>query len=86
MKTRRIVERVIAERVAVIREDPEEQFYTPRGLSRRWFQHEESIRRGVRARRIPSVKVGRRVLIPRQFVEQREREGYFPQATLTSAA
>ena len=51
------------------------RFLTPAGLARRWNWHEESIRRLVRQRRIETVRIGRRILIPVEAIEMAESEG-----------
>jgi hypothetical protein len=51
------------------------KFFTPRQVADRWGWHAESIRRAIRARRIESVIISRRRLVPIAEVERIEAEG-----------
>lgn len=55
-------------------------FLTPSQLAARWAWHEESVRRAIRQRRLGSVVVGRRRLVPIEEIEQVEREGFIARA------
>ena len=50
-------------------------FLTPELLANRWHQHPESIRRTLRQRRLASVVVGRRRLIPMAEILRVENSG-----------
>ncbi len=54
---------------------PEPIYFCPNQLASRWRWHEESIRRALRQRRIESVIIGRRRLIPIAAVLKIEAEG-----------
>ena len=49
---------------------------TPTQLAGRWHWHPESIRRALRERRLASVIVGRRRLIPASEIDRIESEGF----------
>jgi len=49
-------------------------YLSPRQLATRWAFHAESVRRLVRAGRVPSIKLGSRVRIPLVAIEQIENE------------
>jgi hypothetical protein len=55
-------------------------YFTPAGVAERWEWHEESIRRALRQRRMASVIIGGRRLIPAAEVERVESEGFIPRA------
>jgi hypothetical protein len=55
-------------------------FYTPAHIAARWSWHEESVRRAIRQRRMGSVVVGRRRLVPVEEIERVEREGFIARA------
>ncbi len=48
---------------------PTNHYFTPASLRDRWSFHAESIRRIIRQRRLPAVRVGKRILIARADVE-----------------
>jgi hypothetical protein len=50
-------------------------FFTPRQVADRWAWHPESVRRAIRQRRIESVVISRRRLVPLAEVERVETEG-----------
>ena len=52
-----------------------EKFYTPALLAERWHMHPESIRRLLRAKRLRSVLISRRRLVPVEAVLEYERAG-----------
>jgi excisionase family DNA binding protein len=52
------------------------KFYTPSEAAARWRFHTESVRRILRERRMASVIIGRRRLIPAEEMEKVEREGF----------
>jgi excisionase family DNA binding protein len=52
---------------------PEERFLSPRQLASRWSFHEESVRRMIRSRRIPAVRIGKRLRVPGDQVEAFEQ-------------
>lgn len=56
------------------------QFLTPHQVAERWGWHVESVRRAVRERRIESVVIFRRRLIPLAEVERIEAEGRIARA------
>jgi hypothetical protein len=56
------------------------KFLTPQQLGSRWSMHEESIRRMIRQRRIESVIIARRRLVPITEVERIEAEGRIARA------
>jgi hypothetical protein len=49
---------------------------TPAQLASRWHWHPESVRRALRERRIASIIVSRRRLIPASEIERIENSGY----------
>jgi hypothetical protein len=51
------------------------KFFTPYQLADRWGWHVESVRRAIRQRRIKSVIISRRRLVPLAEVERIEAEG-----------
>jgi hypothetical protein len=51
------------------------KFFTPRKVAARWGWHVESVRRAIRQRRIKSVIISRRRLVPLAEVERIEAEG-----------
>jgi hypothetical protein len=50
-------------------------FFTPQQVARRWGWHVESIRRAIRQKRIESIIIFRRRLVPIGEVERIEAEG-----------
>ena len=54
---------------------------TPAQLARRWHWHPESIRRLLRQRRISSILIGRKRLIPLEEIERVEKDN-----SITAAA
>jgi hypothetical protein len=54
----------------------DESFRTPAQTAHRWHWHPESVRRAIRERRIASIIIGRRRLIPIAEIERIEREGF----------
>ena len=50
------------------------KFLTPQQLGSRWSMHQESIRRMIRQRRIESVIIARRRLVPLSEIERIEAE------------
>jgi excisionase family DNA binding protein len=54
------------------------EFLTPAQVAARWHWHQESVRRWLRQRKIESVQVGRRRLIPVKCLQVVEREGRIP--------
>ena len=56
------------------------KFLTPQQLGSRWSMHEESIRRMIRQRRIESVIIARRRLVPLSEIERIEAEGRIARA------
>jgi hypothetical protein len=52
------------------------RFFTPAQVAARWAWHPESVRRAIRQRRIASVVISRRRLIPLSEIERVEREGF----------
>ena len=57
--------------------DPRPHF-TPTTAADRWNWHEESVRRALRERRLASIVLGRRRLIPASEIYRAEREGFVP--------
>lgn len=53
---------------------------TPTQLADRWHWHPESVRRALRERRLASIVIGRRRLIPASEIERVEREGFIARA------
>jgi len=51
------------------------KFFTPRQVAERWAWHVESVRRAIRQRRIESVVISRRLLVPLTDIERIEAEG-----------
>ena len=51
------------------------KYFTPRQVAERWGWHPESVRRLLRERRMASVIIGRRRLIPLAEIERVEAEG-----------
>ena len=51
------------------------RFLTPQQIADRWAWHVESIRRAIRQRRLASVVISRRRLVPLAEVERTEVEG-----------
>jgi hypothetical protein len=56
------------------------KFFTPRQVADRWFWHVESVRRAIRQRRIESVVISRRLLVPVAEIERIETEGRIARA------
>ncbi|MSR67184.1 MAG: hypothetical protein EXS24_07425 [Pedosphaera sp.] len=56
------------------------KFLTPRQVADRWAWHVESVRRAIRQRRIESVVISRRLLVPLAEVERIETEGRLARA------
>jgi len=56
------------------------KFFTPAQLARRWGWHVESVRRAIRQRRIESVVISRRLLVPVAEIERIETEGHIARA------
>jgi hypothetical protein len=50
--------------------------FTPKTAADRWHWHEESVRRALRERRLDSIIIGRRRLIPASEIDRAEREGF----------
>jgi hypothetical protein len=53
-----------------------DHYRTPTQTAHRWHWHPESVRRAIRERRIASIIIGRRRLIPITEIERIEREGF----------
>lgn len=53
---------------------------TPTQLASRWSWHPESLRRALRERRIASIIISRRRLIPASEIERIESEGFVSRA------
>lgn len=53
---------------------------TPTQLANRWHWHPESVRRALRERRIASIIVSRRRLIPASEIDRIESEGFIARA------
>jgi len=70
--------RQVQREVAIVlkrNEQPAQPVYlTPKLLSDRFRMHEESVRRLLRRRVLPSVIINRRRLVPLQAIEQFEKE------------
>ena len=56
------------------------KFLTPRQVADRWGWHVESVRRAIRQRRIESVVISRRLLVPVAEIERIETEGRIARA------
>ena len=54
--------------------------FTPAQLARRWGWHVESVRRAIRQRRIESIVISRRLLVPVAEIERIETEGRIARA------
>lgn len=68
---KQLVETVGADRRALM---------TPAAIANRWSWHEESVRRALRERRLASIIIGRRRLVPVEEIERVEREGFIARA------
>ena len=55
-------------------------YFTPAQIAARWSWHVESVRRAIRQRRLGSVIVGRRRLVPGEELEAFERQGFIARA------
>ena len=51
------------------------EYFTARQLAERWQMHVESIRRMIREKRLPAVRIGRRLRVSLSVVERLEGEG-----------
>lgn len=51
------------------------KFFAPHQLADRWGWHVESVRRAIRQRRMESIVISRRLLVPIEEVERIEAEG-----------
>jgi hypothetical protein len=58
-----------------IRSTDGSKYFTPEQIAGRWAWHVESVRRAIRQRRIESVIISRRRLVPVADVERIEAEG-----------
>lgn len=56
------------------------KYFTPRQVAERWAWHVESVRRAIRQRRIESVVISRRLLVPLTEIERIEAEGRIARA------
>ena len=56
------------------------KFFTARQVADRWAWHVESVRRAMRERRLESIIISRRRLIPVTEVERIEAEGHIARA------
>ena len=56
------------------------KYLTPRQVADRWAWHVESVRRAIRQRRIESVVISRRLLVPIAEIERIEAEGRIARA------
>lgn len=56
------------------------KFLTPQQVAERWGWHVESVRRAIRQRRIASVILSRRRLVPLLEIERTEAEGLVARA------
>lgn len=54
--------------------------FTPRQVADRWGWHVESVRRAIRQRRIESIVISRRLLVPVAEIERIETEGRIARA------
>lgn len=71
MRTKQTVETAAKDRTALL---------TPAAIAARWSWHEESVRRVLRERRLASIIIGRRRLVPVEEIERVEREGFIARA------
>jgi len=60
--------------------EPSPTMKTPRWIAARWGWNVESIRRAIRQRRLESVVIGRRRLVPMSEIERIENEGRISRA------
>ena len=61
-------------------EQMDSKYATPKELAARWRWHEESVRRFLRQRRLASVIIGRRRLIPITEIIRVEQNGFISQS------
>lgn len=60
-----------------------ETYMTPKELAFRWHWHQESVRRLLRERRLASIVVGRRRLVPIAEILRVEQSGFIARNTET---